>query len=262
MPQTTSRNPPALTPVELRAGVFVKRDDLYVVNGACGGKARAALAIASHADGLTTAGGRSSAQLGIVARIAASLGIPCRCHTADADGPLTPELADAAAQPGAALVPQRPGYTSVLASRARDDAAARPGWRYVPYGLACWATTQATRIQVRNLPFQRISHIVVPLGGGAQAAGILWGLQEACKAIPVVGVQVGASPVKNLDQLAPANWRAMLKVVQTQSKYDAPAKQCRWEGIDLDPYYEAKCVPQLRAGCLFWVVGRRPLEVG
>jgi len=28
-------------------------------------------------------------------------------------------------------------------------------------------------------------------------------------------------------------------------------------GLALDPYYEAKCVPYLRPGDLFWVVGRR-----
>ena len=47
-----------------------------------------------------------------------------------------------------------------------------------------------------------------------------------------------------------------LDVVDVEA-FVQPVHQERLGGLALDPYYEAKCVPYLRPGDLFWVVGRR-----
>src|SRR5439155_839381 len=94
-----------LTPVELRDGIWFKRDDLFSIAGASGGKARACYALARAAErGLITASARHSPQATIVARIARHLGLCCRIHTPT--GGITPELEEAVAH-GATRIPHR-----------------------------------------------------------------------------------------------------------------------------------------------------------
>jgi hypothetical protein len=68
---------------------------------------------------------------------------------------------------------------------------------------------------------------------------------------------VGADPTKRLDEYAPEGWRAMVTLIESGSDYHAPAPVCEYDGITLDPHYEAKCIPFLLAGDLLWVVGIR-----
>jgi len=124
-----------LTPVQKVGNVWVKRDDLFEVAGASGGKARSCLALAKTAkEGLVTAGSRHSPQVVIVARIGAAMGLPVRVHVpAGAD---TPETA-MAEESGAEVIRHRAGYNSVICARAREDAAGR-AWRLIPFGMECW----------------------------------------------------------------------------------------------------------------------------
>lgn len=244
---------PDVTPVEQLGDVWVKRDDAFMVNGIRGGKVRTCWALAQGAAGLTTAGSRFSPQVAIVGRIAAKLGIPFRAHVPT--GEPGPELEDARRH-GADLVAHTPGHNSVIVARARADAKAR-GWVEIPFGMECQAAVDATRRQVANVPAD-VERIVVPVGSGMSLAGILWGLRDLGRDLPVLGVQVGADPTKRLDRYAPPGWQSMVQLVPSGLDYSDPAPVTAFRGLALDPYYEAKVLPHLQPGDLLWVVGIRP----
>ena len=154
---------------------------------------------------------------------------------------------------GAEIEQHKPGYNSVIIKRARDDAAQR-GWREIPFGMECVEAVQQTAQQVGNLP-RNIERIVVPVGSGMSLAGILTGLCNSGRSIPVLGVKVGADPTKRLDKYAPPNWRELSEIVDSGVPY---ARKVQVDfPIKLDPIYEAKCVKFLRPGDLLWVVGIR-----
>ncbi len=255
----------AATPLELHDGIWVKRDDLFRVGGSHGGKVRACLGVVAdweqeagrRAPGLVTAGSRHSPQVNIVATVAASMGIPCRAHVAEANGGLRGEVA-AAARAGAVIVGHRPGHNTVIKARARDDAAAR-GWVHVPYGMECAAAVQQTARQVlataAALP-PGVRRFVVPVGSGMSLAGVLVGMDAAGLRLPVLGVAVGPRPEKRLDCWAPG-WRRRATLADSGLPYFAEAPVQHVGAVQLDPVYEAKCVPFLREGDLFWVVGHR-----
>lgn len=54
-------------------------------------------------------------------------------------------------------------------------------------------------------------------------------------------------------------WRNFARLVQSPLDNGTPAEVTTFEGVALDPFYEAKCVPFLEPGDLLWVVGHRPV---
>jgi 1-aminocyclopropane-1-carboxylate deaminase/D-cysteine desulfhydrase-like pyridoxal-dependent ACC family enzyme len=248
----------AVTPVQEVAGYLVKRDDLFGAGGSRGGKVRSCLALASSvpdAAGLVTAAARHSPQAAIVAGIARELGLPCAVVHPDAAGELTAELVRAQ-QLGAELLPVRPGYNSVICARAREQAGRR-GWLEIPFGMECSAAVQQNARQARELPaLPAPARIVVPVGSGMSLAGILTGMRQAGNWTPVLGVMVGADRSRRLDKWAPSDWRTRARLVHCGLPY-AREVSARIGDVELDPIYEAKAVPFLRAGDLFWIVGRR-----
>lgn len=255
LPSFADDNMPDLTPIETRGAYTVKRDDAFVIGGGRGGKVRTCWTLAQGATGLVTAGSRSSPQVNIVAQIARKLGIPCRVHTPE--GELSPEVRMAQLA-GAEVVQHNAGYNNVIIARAREDAAAT-GWREIPFGMECLEAIEATARQVENIPADT-KRIVMPVGSGMSLAGVLHGLVRRKLNIPVVGVKVGADPVKRLDEYAPAKWRKMVTLVDSGMDYDKRAAKTDLHGLKLDPIYEAKCIPFLEDGDLLWVVGIRASE--
>lgn len=240
------------TPTTKQGQVWMKRDDLFAVAGVAGGKVRTCWALAQGAVGLVTAGSRQSPQVNIVAHIAKRLGIPCRVHVPA--GELTPELVSAQAA-GAEIVVHRPGYNSVIVARARADAGER-GWTEIPFGMECEEAVRQTASQVAALP-KRVNRIVIPVGSGMTLAGVLHGLRALKDERRVVGVVVGADPVARLDKYAPKGWRDWVQLVPAGIDYHKHAPVTVVDGVELDPVYEAKCIPFLEPGDLLWVVGIR-----
>jgi 1-aminocyclopropane-1-carboxylate deaminase/D-cysteine desulfhydrase-like pyridoxal-dependent ACC family enzyme len=242
----------ALTPVQACGGVFLKRDDLYLAAGAPGGKARTCWALAQGAKGLVTASSRSSPQMNIVARIAASLGIPARLHCPL--GALTPEMKEAQAF-GAEIIQHKAGYNAVIKARAAADAQTTM-FKLIPFGMECAEAVAQTAGQGRNIPVEA-KRIVVPVGSGMSLAGILHHLVKDDRRLPVIGVSVGADPRKRLDQWAPLFWNQLSEIVNSGTDYHVPAKITHLHSTPLDPFYEAKCIPFLQPGDLLWIVGIR-----
>jgi hypothetical protein len=86
-------------------------------------------------------------------------------------------------------------------------------------------------------------------------AGILAGRVAQDASWPVLGVVVGAAPRRRLDAWAPFWQQAPVQLVPSAVPYDRPAPDT-WLG-QLDPFYEAKCLPYLQGGDLLWLVGHR-----
>jgi len=242
------------TPIEKHDNLWIKRDDLFCIAGAYGGKARAVLSMIDGTTiGVTSVGGRRSSLLPIVARIAERQGISCRLHTAS--GESTPEI-EIAELHGATIVRHKPGYGSVIAARARIEAE-QSEFTYVPYYLECEQARNATRGQVKELPIG-IKRIVVPVGSGMTLAGILYGLFDLHLQIPVVGISVGVNVRKRLNKYAPPFWRRMLSIIDVTGRWKYGTEvDSELDGIPLNGNYEAKCVDYLKPGDLFWIVGRK-----
>lgn len=257
-PTVIADNTPDVTPIEAHGELWFKRDDLYAFGGSRGGKVRTCLAIArGNPDepppvGLVTGGSRQSPQVNIVAGVAAALGIGCRAYTPHGDW--TPEMAAAAAH-GADIVQREGGYAPNLAIWAHDDAA-ETGWREVPFGMECDAAVEANAAQVVDIP-DGVQRIVIPVGSGMTLAGILHGLRRGGYTIPVLGVVVGGAAEERLDKWAPDGWRDMVTLVESDLEYHDRAPVTVIDGVEVDPIYEAKCLPYLEPGDLFWIVGRR-----
>jgi len=247
------------TPVEQHGEIWVKRDDLFEIAGVRGGKVRTCWHLAQGARGLVTAGSRQSPQVNIVAHIAERLGIPCRVHTPQ--GELSPEVRDAQ-EHGAHVIQHKAGYNSVIIARAREDAAQRPGWAEIPFGMECAEAVRQTRAQVRNLP-RDATRLVMPVGSGMSLAGVLWGMRDNGWRIPVLGVTVGSDPTKRLHKYAPWDWdrNGWVSLAAPPNIDYHREVQAEIGGVLLDPVYEAKCRTFLRPGDVFWIVGVRATAV-
>jgi 1-aminocyclopropane-1-carboxylate deaminase/D-cysteine desulfhydrase-like pyridoxal-dependent ACC family enzyme len=255
-----------LTPVERRGDWWLKRDDLFSVAGIFGGKVRTCHNLVTRAVELgfcelVTAGSRHSPQCHIVAALGNAVGLTVTVHVPA--GELGAEITAAQAL-GAQVQQHRPGYNSVIVARAKAYAA-EPGRFYIPFGMVCPEAVTATAGQVASIP-DTIRRIVMPIGSGMSAAGVVAGLLERNHPATVMGVQVGADPIKRLDEYAPMNWRSVLTIVKSPMEYSQSCDGVAVDGVALDPIYEAKCVPFLQAGDLLWLVGHRgngaPVDAG
>lgn len=242
-----------LTPIETHGGYLVKRDDLFEVAGVRGGKVRTCLSIARDAIvGLTTAGSRSSPQVNIVANIARALGLPFAAHLPEGD--LNEEIL-LAKQAGAKIIQHRAGYNSVIKARCRDYAL-KYNYTEVPFGMECMEAVIFTAAQVANIP-PEVKRIVMPVGSGMSLCGVLTGLADRGRRdVQVIGVKVGADPVKRISSYAPFGYQEQLTLIDAQVDY-AQYIDARLGGVLLDPVYEAKCLRFLQPGDLFWCVGIR-----
>jgi len=246
---------PAMTPVERHGEYLVKRDDAWNRDGASGAKSRVMFRIASAADaGIITVGVRRSPQIERAALTAQAIGIPCRVHVPD--GKDTPEIETCRAA-GAEVIKHSNGRLTVLRARFRDDVARHPGWVAVPFGMGIDAYAEDVAAQVANIP-DGVIRIVVPCGSGMTAAGILRGLDaQGRDDVRVVGVVLGHDPAEYLDTFAGKGWRDRVDLVKSEQDFEDDASVATLGSLNLDPMYEAKCLPHLQPGDLLWCVGIR-----
>jgi len=165
----------------------------------------------------------------------------------------------AARAAGAKITQHDYGYNSVIIARAREDAQER-GWIEVPYGMESQEAVDYTAPQVVNIP-KDTKRIVNACGSGMTLAGILHGLVQQGLEIPVTAICVGHVPEERLDRWAPEGWRDMVELIDEESDYHQAATEVELDGVLLDSYYEAKCIPHLREGDLLWVSAIRPSAV-
>jgi 1-aminocyclopropane-1-carboxylate deaminase/D-cysteine desulfhydrase-like pyridoxal-dependent ACC family enzyme len=252
-----------ITPLQQVGDFLLKRDDLFEIAGVRGGKARSCWAIAQGATGLVTASQSISPQGKIVAHVAKELGIGCRLHVPARKSELPPELAAAEAA-GAELKPHPAGRDATLAKRAREDAE-RSGWRLIEFGMESDQAVEGMAAQARKTVAQMndqgvsVPRVIVPVGSGISLAGILHGFDQAGLTVPVIGVAVrpGRKLDKRIDKWAPPDWRDRCQLVPSQLDFFTPAPDVMLGDVELDPHFEAKCLPFLKPGDLIWLIAIR-----
>ena len=256
------------TPVQYkeRAGVWLKRDDLYTVCGVHGGKSRAAYEIITELIGkgystIVTAGSRQSPQCEIVSYICEQLGIDCVLFMPT--GANTSVIDHIEGNSHTRIERVRPGYNNVIIARSREYAKDR-GYGYVPFGMECVDNVKITSEQVGNLPFEELREsggkLVIPVGSGMSFSSVITGLSQGVGVfdIPILGIQVGKDPTKIISEYAEDLEFMNYEIIKSSVDYHTPVTAFI-DDVQLDPIYEAKCAEYLRKGDCLWVVGRRLL---
>ncbi|MBO4513508.1 MAG: pyridoxal-phosphate dependent enzyme [Victivallales bacterium] len=247
-----------LTPVERHGDVWLKRDDLFQIFGACGGKARAAYALIRQGldlgfDTFVTAGSRESPQCELVSAICEGLGVNAICVMPR--GKETSIIRNIGRNSHTELVRAKLGYNTYIIHMAKKLAQER-GAFYIPFGMECWDNIRMTMSQAANIP-DNTGRVVVPVGSGMTLAALVNGLHLMGKRIPVLGIQVGKDPRKILDKYLFEACRDNYQIQTAPMDYHTACDGVAIDGIPLDRIYEAKCRPFLQGGDCLWIVGRR-----
>jgi len=242
-----------LTPIEKMGDNYLKRDDYFEYAGQRGGKVRSALYIMTRhkTKGITTAGNRNSPQINIVSSIGKKLNIPVYAFTS------TGELGDEvklAKEKGANIIQVPVGYETNINHKAKLYSN-KHNFIYVPFGMDTEDAHILTSNQVKNIP-DNIKRIVVPVGSASSIIGIIEGVKKYKPHIKIIGVVVGANPLRKLNKYVP-DWEQYATLEHSKLKYSTPAPVSKFGDLQLDPYYEAKTIPFIKKGDLLWIVGVR-----
>jgi cysteine synthase len=268
-----------LTPFE-RRGVWLKRDDLfqpYADVPLSGGKVRQARALLRRnaetirddfGGVVLTATGVHSPQGLIIARVALDFGFRCVLFVgATTTSALERHamLATAVRRFGADLdTSARVAYEPALAAAQERWRERHDGRGYVVrFGINLEDDPEAilgsTASQVANVP-DSVERIVVPVGAGVTAAGVLLGARERAPDATIVAVQVAGYDRRDaLDRMSgglPYEWHA-IEGVPYARHVDAEVAP----GVGLCPIYEAKVWrwllerERVDERVAFWIVG-------
>jgi 1-aminocyclopropane-1-carboxylate deaminase/D-cysteine desulfhydrase-like pyridoxal-dependent ACC family enzyme len=274
-----------LTPFERHGGRWYKRDDLFVPFddlALSGGKVRQALALlvpaarqikGKHHGVVLTATGVHSPQGLIIARVCQQLGLRCVLFigATNLGGALVRHpMLRRAIEVGAEIdCTARVAYESALAAAIERWREAHGGGFVVKFGINLEddpdAILGSTARQVANLPLG-VRRIVVPVGAGVTAAGVIIGAAQLDRDVRVVCVQIaGYDRREAIDRMLHAygggayQWEVVVGV--PYSKLVQRWVGSRRSGFGLDPIYESKAHDWLVAHeardetVAFWVVG-------
>lgn len=243
-----------MTPVESHGGYLVKRDDLADERGVRGGKARTLGVICRHIitkgmKGLTIFAARNSVTPATLGAVCRAYGVPACVHTAAAKDALPQPYVDAE-RDGVKIIEHRPGYMSVLQARAREQAAA-DGYFTVGLGLDYPPAILETAKQVANLP-RDIKRLVTAVGSGHMLEGIVRGMEDLNLRVPILGICVGKIPECVVNMTTPLD----IELIETSTPFNRRAPVSKIGDLELNPYYEAKCLEYMLPGDLLWVVAK------
>jgi len=244
-----------LTPVEIHDNIFFKREDKYKVFQVCGAKSRQAYYLISNSkkDMIVTCGSRVSPQIQIVANICKHLNKKCICFTNY--GKITNELSSAISDNALIMQDKHWIYNNVVIYHAKKYCQENPECEYIPFGMESLEAVRQTAYQVKNIP-DNIRTIVVVAGSGLNLCGILWGCKIYKKDIHIKALRVGKDINDILFKYAP-NDLSKLTIINSGIDYHIQVKNNVLCGIELDSGYEAKCIPFVNNGDLFWIIGKR-----
>ena len=249
--KTNSNSNILLTPIEWVDGYCFKRDDKFIYHNVNGGKVRSALKLCKDVKtGLTTAGSKKSPQIQIISEIAKYNHLSFIAFTPG--GELTPELLYAQNN-GAKIEQLKMGFNNNLIKKAQQKAL-ELNYKYIPFGMDCAEVLDDIADQVQNIPLE-VKRIVVVVGSGITLSGILMGLEKYKINKEVVGICIGANPEKRLNRYVPF-WKSKCRLIQSEREYDYEVRENKFCGIELDGIYEAKCIPYIQKGDLFWIIGK------
>ena len=245
-----------LSPIEKVNNIFIKREDLAIFDNINGGKGRVITEFIN--DGLNqgytkfvTCGSRDSVQCEMVSAICEYHNL--QCYLFMPNGQDTAVLKQIYKNSNTELIRTKVGYTNVL-KRWSFDYAQEHNYFYIPFALECEKTIQINQEQVQNIPNQ-VKRIVVPIGSGMNFISIIKGLEKYNINIPVIGIQVGLNPAKNI-QIFLNDTPIQYEIIKSELPYNKKPKIYHIENIELNQTYEAKCIPFLQNDDLLWIVGK------
>lgn len=252
-----------LTCVEKYGNHYYKREDLFVVNGVCGGKARIVInlvkkGIDNGIKDFVTCGSRDSRQCEVVAKVCEVLNV--KSHLFIPSGKDTDIIESISQTNGATIHRTKVGYNNVLMSQSLLYAKEN-GFFYIPFGLECQETIDINMHQVKNIPSE-VKRIIVPCGGGMNMIAILKGLEYYDMIDKeVVGIIVGKEPKEVFKKYMPNDLFTTTKVKYRFERYPfdyhTKPRNTIIDGIELDCVYEAKCIPFIKENDLLWIVGKK-----
>ncbi len=281
----------ALTPVQERNGLLIKREDLHVsAGGVNGAKLRACQhligrAAKAGATRVISAASVLSPQSAMASVVAAENGLRCTVIIGGSNptSALTHPSIRIAADMGATFEHVPVGYNPYLQKKASEYAQEDPSAYWLQYGITTPPDATVPELaafhdtggqQVKNLPAQ-VKTLVIPFGSGNSAVGVLFGLHRygappALERVVLIGIgpdrlpwlhrrlsHLGALPTPALDRLDLHG--------TGYAKYGDKMPETL-DGIVLHPTYEGKVVRYLnqhrpdwwtrRDGTTcFWIVG-------
>lgn len=243
-----------LTPVEFVNGIYFKREDKFKIFDVCGAKSRQAYYIIknSNYDTICTCGSRLSPQIQIVANICKHLNKKCVCFTNR--GKLTEELKSAISDGAEIIQNDKWIYNNVVIYHTKEYCTKNNVF-YVPFGMESLEAIKQTAFQVKNIP-NNVKNIVIVAGSGLNLCGVLWGLKIYNKKCKVKAIQVGKDINEILKKYAPMDL-SNLEIIKSELDYHTSYDNNNFCGIELDKIYEAKCIPYIKKGDLFWIIGKR-----
>ena len=249
-----------LSPIEKVGNIFVKREDLATFNNINGGKGRVISQFLKEGinQGYTdfvTCGSRDSVQCEMVSFICECYDI--KCHLFMPQGKNTSIIESILNNNNTELIRTKVGYTNVI-KKWSSDYAQENDYYYIPFALECDTTINVNKMQVQNIP-DEVQRIVVPIGSGMNFISILTGLSEQNKKIPVLGIQIGLDPTKNIQKFLKTT-DVPYTIIKSELAYDKKPKDYHLGDIELNQTYEAKCLPYLQDNDLLWIIGKEIKE--
>lgn len=263
----------ALTPIQRHDGIYFKRDDLFRPFsdiGVSGGKIRQCLSLVEknlrmireyHAATIATAASVHSPQSVIVARVAKHYGLKCviGCGTAV---PMKHPALQLCKSLGAEIrtLVTRNGYTKVLESRL-ELLRKKRAFYTIRFGYQADTDPEAiidqNARQVRNIP-KDVEVLVIPVGSGVSAQGILAGIKRFRPTVTVFLIQPFGY---NRKVAVPSG--LIVKHFEGDYSY-ASLLTVKISDFELDAIYEAKAFDYMRTNLkrqiqgkkvCFWVIG-------
>lgn len=261
-----------LSPVQIVNGIWVKRNDLFDLNGEVNGsKACGAWYLIQNElkkrpiKGVITMGSRTSPQCNIVSCICQVLGIEAHLFMSDSKEK-TDIQKKILSRRGSTIHYVKMGYQSVINARAREYAVEHPEFLFLPFGLESDVVSDFLSEQCQNIP-ESVKHITITIGGGNNFVALLKGLYKYRPDIKVTGILIGGeNAVKYIQQRTPLD--VSLKIdydIKTYRPDLNPMKRYlmqedkKLDDIKLHPTYEAKCFDFIRFDLglkeMFWIIG-------
>lgn len=225
-----THDPSAITPVQPLNGIWFKREDLFRHdNGVNGAKLRACFHLAEEAKSygartIVSAASVRSPQSAMAATVARELDM----QSVTIVGGTTAEKAvkhqaiELARRMGSTITAIPVGYNPALQAAGRSLVSLQDDWWQLPYGISTPADATLPDIrafvevgspQVENLP--QVDHLVLPLGSGNTAAGVLWGLASDPYRVGTIEAMV----------IGPSRWEWVVKRLHSLAGYqDGPSR--------------------------------------
>jgi len=253
-----------LTPIEEENGIFLKRDDYFVLGNCNGGKLRQAINLiegnlkiirTKHNNEVVCFVSIKSPQSAIISEVCKMYGIKCKiiCYkTKEPNRNLS-----IAQENGAEIIGINIGHSTVLEHHAKKQ----QGFQ-INMGFKSEIAINSAISQVENIP-DELDYLIIPVGSAMNFIGILKGVLKYNKKVgKIIGVYVGKKPDDNIYEMF-KNSGLNFEFIKSEYSYGLPVNKYSF----LDPIYEAKAWKWMKENIdptkktLFWIIGKRNLTI-